>query len=129
MADLSHLHLGRRERQIMEIVYQRGQATVAQVLEAIPDPPSYSSVRTMLRLLEDKGYLRHTEEGRKFVYLPVVAPQKARRSALRNILTTFFDGSVAKAVASLIESERGRLSVEDLDRLADLIDQARTEGR
>jgi BlaI family penicillinase repressor len=129
MPDPSFLHLGRRERQIMEIVYQRGQASVAQVLQAMPDPPSYSTVRTMLRLLEEKGHLRHKEDGRKFVYAPVVAPGKARRSALKNVLATFFNGSVAKAVASLIEIEKGQLTGDDFDRLAELIDRARKDGR
>ena len=129
MPDPSLARLGRRERQIMEVVYRLGRASVADVLAALPDPPSYTSVRTMLRLLEEKGHLRHREEGRRFVYLPVVAPGTARRSALKNLLATFFNGSVEKAVASLIEIEAGRLSEEELDRLAKLIDQARKEGR
>lgn len=129
MSELSHLRLGRRERQIIEIVYQRGQASVAQVIEQMSDPPSYTSVRTMLRLLEGKGYLRHKEKGRRFVYIPVVTPGTAGRSALRNLLTTFFSNSVEKAVASLLELERGKLSSDDLDRLAELVEKARKEGR
>jgi BlaI family transcriptional regulator, penicillinase repressor len=129
MPDPSLARLGRRERQIMEVVYRLGRASVADVLAALPDPPSYTSVRTMLRLLEEKGHLRHREEGRRFVYLPVVAAGTARRSALKNLLATFFNGSVEKAVATLIESEAGRLSEQELDRLAKLIDQARKEGR
>ncbi len=129
MLDPSHRHLGGRERQIMEIVYQRGEASVGDVLDAMPNPPSYSAVRTMLNLLEQKGHLRHRQEGRKFIYLPVIAPEKARRSALKNVLATFFNDSVAKAVASLIEFEKRKLSNEDLDHLARLIDQARKEGR
>ena len=129
MPDPSLARLGRRERQIMEVVYRLGRASVADVLAALPDPPSYTSVRTMLRLLEEKGHLRHREEGRRFVYLPVVAAGTARRSALKNLLATFFNGSVEKAVASLIESEAGRLSEAELDRLAKLIDLARKEGR
>ena len=129
MPDPSILRLGRRERQIMEVVYRLGQASVAQVLEALADPPSYSSVRTMLRLLEEKGHLRHKEEGRRFVYTPVVTPGKASRSALANMLATFFEGSVEKAVSSLIQLERGRLSADELDRLAALIEEARKEGR
>ena len=129
MPDPSLARLGRRERQIMEVVYRLGRASVADVLAALPDPPSYTSVRTMLRLLEEKGHLRHREEGRRFVYLPVVAAGTARRSALKDLLATFFNGSVEKAVASLIESEAGRLSEEELERLAKLIDQARKEGR
>ena len=129
MPDPSLARLGRRERQIMEVVYRLGRASVADVLAALPDPPSYTSVRTMLRLLEEKGHLRHKEEGRRFVYLPVVAAGAARRSAMKNLLATFFNGSVEKAVASLIEIDAGRLSAEELDRLAKLIDQARKEGR
>jgi predicted transcriptional regulator len=121
--------LGRRERQIMEAVYRRGSATVADVLADLPDPPSYTSVRTMLRLLEEKGHLRHREQGRRFVYLPVVAPARASRSALRGVLATFFDNSVEKAVASLIELGAGKLSDDEFDRLAKLIEQARQEGR
>jgi predicted transcriptional regulator len=129
MPEPSLLQLGRRERQIMEIVYRHGEASVSDVLGDMPDPPSYSAVRTMLRLLEEKGHLRHREAGRKFVYAPVVAPGRARRSALRNLLATFFDGSVTKAVASLMDIERGKLTGDDLDRLARLIDDARKEGR
>lgn len=125
----SYLHLGARERQIMEVVYQRGEASVADVRRAMPDAPGYSAVRTMMRLLEEKGHLRHKELGRKFVYMPVVAPERARRSALRNVLSTFFNDSVTKAVASLIDIEKGKLTGEDLDRLADLIERARKEGR
>ena len=113
----------------MEAVYRRGSATVADVLADLPDPPSYTSVRTMLRLLEAKGHLRHREEGRRFVYLPVVAPARASRSALKNVVATFFDDSVEKAVASLMELGAGKLSDADFDRLATLIERARKEGR
>ena len=113
----------------MEAVYRRGSATVAEVLADLPDPPSYTSVRTMLRLLEEKGHLRHRDQGRRFVYLPVVAPARASRSALRGVLATFFDNSVEKAVASLIELGAGKLSDDEFDRLAKLIEQARKEGR
>ena len=130
MSDNAHLgKLGRRERQIMEAVYRRGHATVAEVLRDLPDPPSYTSVRTMLRLLEKKGHLRHREDGRKFVYLPVVAPARASRSALKSVLATFFDGSVEKAVASLIGLGAGKLSDAEFGRLAELIDRARKDGR
>lgn len=129
MAELSLSHLGRRERQIMEIVYRRGEASVSQVLAAMADPPAYSSVRTMLRLLEEKGYLRHRQHGRRFVYSPVVAPRRARHSAMKNLLATFFSGSVEKAVASLLEIERGKLSEAELDRLSELVANARSKGR
>src|SRR5213082_1329139 len=102
----AHLHLGRLERQISEIVYRQVRATVTSVLGAMPDPTSYSSAPTMPRLLEEKGPLRHREEGRKFVYSPVVPPGRASRSALKNLLSTYFNGSVARAVASLIGIER-----------------------
>lgn len=129
MADRFHLNLGRRERQIMEVVYQRGQASVAEVRAALPDPPSYSAVRTMLNLLEEKGHLRHKEDGRRFIYLPVVTAEKARRSALRNLLQTFFGGSVAQAVNSLLDLDKQKMTKEELDRLAQTIEQARKEGR
>jgi len=123
------LDLGRRERQIMEAVYARGQASVSDVLEALADPPSYSAVRAMLNLLEEKGHLRRKKTGRKFVYLPTVPLERARRSALRNLLNTFFSGSATQAVASLIELENKRLSPEDLERLSRLVDEAKKEGR
>jgi len=129
MSDPTLLNLGRRERQIMDIVYAKGQATVTEVLEALPDPPSYSATRAMLNLLEEKGHLRHTEAGRKFVYQPTVPREKARRSAVHNLLHTFFGGSVSEAVATMIEQDRKNLTPEDLDRLARLIDEAKKEGR
>ena len=129
MPDKAPLDLGRRERQIMEILYARGEATVAEVLAALPDPPSYSAVRAMLNLLEAKGHLRHTERGRKFLYAPTLPRNKARRSALKGLLQTFFGGSVTQAVASLIELDKSNLSNGDLDRLRNLIEQARKEGR
>jgi len=120
--------LTRRERQIMDIVYARGQATVADVLEALPDPPSYSSVRTLLRLLEEKGQLRHEEVGPRYVYAPTIPRDQARRSALRNVLQTFFDGSTEDAVATLLDLD-ARSRRTDLDRISALIDKARKEGR
>lgn len=129
MADQLPLDVGRRERQIMEVVYARGQASVAEVLAALPDPPSYSAVRAMLNMLEEKGHLRHKEQGRKFIYLPTVPRAQASRSAIKNLLQTFFGGSVSEAVASMIELDRKQLSDEDLERLARLIEDARKEGR
>ena len=123
------LDLGRRERQIMEAVYARGEASAGDVLAALPDPPSYSAVRAMLNMLEEKGHLRRKKAGRKYLYVPTVAPEKARRSALRNVLETFFGGSAMQAVASLIEMQEEKLSGEDLDRLARMIDDARKGGR
>lgn len=128
MAGSDHLQLSRRERQIMEIIYSRGEASAADVLEVLPDPPSYSAVRAMLRLLEEKGHLKHRKDGRKYIFVPTVNPAKARRSALKNLLQTFFDGSVEKAVASLLDLNSNKLTQEDLDRLSELIDNAREEG-
>ena len=103
-------------------------ALVLEVLEAMPDPPSYSAVRALLRLLEEKGHLKHRQVGRKYVFFPTVAPSRARRSALRNVLQTFFDGSVEQAVASLLDMNGRRLSDEELDRLSVLIDRVKEEG-
>jgi predicted transcriptional regulator len=129
MSDSPPFNLGRRERQIMDIVYAKGQASVAEVLKALPDPPSYSATRAMLNLLEEKGHLRHKEVGRKFVYQPTLPREKARRSAVQNLLHTFFGGSVGEAVATMIEQDKKSLTLEDLDRLARLIDEAKKEGR
>lgn len=118
--------LSRRERQIMEIVYQRGKASVADVIGSMDDPPSYSAVRTIMNLMVDKGFLKYRGEGKKYVYYPAVARDKARRSALNSVLDTFFSGSVAQAVVSLINSNKDKMSDEDLDRLAKLIDDAKT---
>jgi BlaI family transcriptional regulator, penicillinase repressor len=121
------MELGKRERQIMDAVYRLGRATVAEVRGEIEDPPTYSAVRGMLRFLEEKGLLRHVQEGMKYVYLPTVAPSRARRSALQRLVRTFFGGSTSEAMAALLEEKR--LGADDLDRLEDLIAQARKEGR
>ena len=123
----SDRHLSRRERQIMDVVYQRGRATAAEVLDALPDPPSYSAVRALLRVLEEKGHLRHRRDGARYVFLPTVPRETARRSALARVVRTFFGGSAEAAVAALID--QSSLSDADLDRLRDLIDRARQEGR
>jgi predicted transcriptional regulator len=114
--------LGKRERQIMEVVYRRGRATVADVLSDLPDPPSYSSVRAMLRYLEDKGHLRHEEEGPRYVYLPTAPKQEVSKSALGHVVRTFFDGSVTSVVAALIESSP--LTSAEYERLSRLLDGA-----
>ncbi len=129
MPDASHNHLARRERQIMEIVYQLGRATAAEVLAALPDPPSYSAVRAHLRILEEKGHLRHDQEGTRYVFRPTVARHRARRSALKQVVQTFFDGSAEQAVAALLDMSHAKLSEDELDRLSGLIDKARKEGR
>ncbi len=125
----SQKNLSRRERQIMDIIYQLGQATAAEVLENLPDPPSYSAVRAMLKILEDKGHLRHKQQGPRYVFLPKVSREKAKRSAVKHLLQTFFDGSAESAVATLLDVSRSDLSNADLDRLNSLISQARKEGR
>ena len=119
-------HLGKRERQIMEVVYRLGTATVAEVLAALPDPPSYSSVRAMLRYLEAKGHLRHEEDGPRYVYMPTAAREEVRGSALAGVVRTFFDGSITTAVATLIESKP--LSREEYERLSRLLDDNFKQG-
>ena len=124
MADLS-----RRERQIMDFLYQRGRASVGDVMEGIPAPPSYSAVRAMLRTLEEKGHVTHFEDGRAYIYEPKVRKETARQGALTHLLKTFFDGSTEKAVAALLDLKGPQLSRAELDRVAHLVDQAKSEGR
>jgi predicted transcriptional regulator len=121
--------LSRRERQIMDVIYRRAQATAAEVLEDLPDPPSYSAVRAMLRVLEEKGHLRHEQQGPRYVFLPTVPRDQARRSALQQLVHTFFDGSTEQAMAALLDQSDRALSDAELARLARLIAQARKEGR
>jgi len=129
MAKTSHIHLSRRERQIMDVIYQLGEATATEVMERLPDPPSYSAVRAMLRLLEEKGHLQHEQDGPRYVYKPTLAHEKAQRSALKHLVETFFEGSTEQAVAALLDLSKSKLSGDELDRLAELIDQAKKEGR
>ncbi len=124
-----HVHLSRRERQIMDILYRRGRVTAAEVREALPDPPSYSAVRALLRLLEEKGHVRHEEAGLRYVFLPTLARDKAKRSALQHLLETFFEGSVEQAVATLLDASVSKLSAQELERLSRLIAEARKGGR
>jgi predicted transcriptional regulator len=119
--------LSRRERQILDILYARSAATAAQVRESMPDPPSYSAVRALLRILEEKGHAKHETQGTRYIYVPSVPRENARHSALTRIVQTFFDGSAAQAAAALVDS--GSLSDEELTRLSALIDRARKEGR
>ena len=128
MSKSLHGALARRERQIMDILYRRGRATAAEVMEDLPGEPSYSTVRTQLRVLEGKGHVRHEEDGVRFVYMPAVARHAARKSALRHLVETFFDGSPEKAVAALLGGEGSKLSEEQLQRIADMIDKARKDG-
>ena len=128
MADSSHLDLSRRERQIMDVIYSCGSATVREVMDKIPDPPGYSAVRAMLRILEEKGHLQHRQDGPRYVYLPVVPREEARESAMKRVLRTFFDGSAERAVAALLDISGEDISQEELDRLAEMIEQARKDG-
>src|SRR5690242_8505207 len=121
--------LSRRERQIMEILFQRGKASAAEVRESMADAPSYSAVRAMLRILEEKGHVRHQAEGLKYVYVPSMAREKAKRSAVKHLVDTFFNGSREHAMAALLDSSSAKLSPEELDRMAKLIEQARKEGK
>ena len=120
-----HTALSRRERQIMDVLFRRVRATAADVMGDLPGSPSYSTVRTQLRVLEEKGHVRHEEEGLRYVYMPVVRRQTARKSALRHLVDTFFDGSAEKAVAALLGGEASTVSGEELDRIAALITKAR----
>ena len=129
MSKHPHLNLSRRERQIMDAIYRLGRATAAEVLENMPEPPGYSAVRAMLRLLEEKGYLRHDQEGSRYVYLPTLSRDKARQSALKQLMQTFFDNSTEQAVSALLDMSKSRMSDEELERLSVLIEKAKTEGR
>lgn len=121
--------LSRRERQIMDIIYELKEATALQVMERLPSPPSYSAVRALLRVLEQKGHLNHRQEGPRYVFSPLLPREKARRSALRHLLRTFFDNSTEDAVAALLDISEDNLSEEDYRRLVELIHKARKEGR
>jgi BlaI family transcriptional regulator, penicillinase repressor len=122
------IQLSRRERQIMDILYRDGKATAAEVRSSLPEPPSYSAVRAMLRILEDKGHIRHEEDGPRYVYMPIVTRDKAKRSALRHVLNTFFDGSASQVLAALFEMSPRDLDEKELARLRRLIDAAKNKG-
>lgn len=121
--------LSRRERQIMDVIYRRQRATAIEVRQDLPDPPSYSAVRAMLRILEEKGHLRHEQQGPRYVFLPVVPRETARQSALQQLVQTFFEGSTELAVTALLDLTSSQLSDSELQRLEKLIRQARKEGR
>ena len=123
-----HTTLTRRERQIMDVLYRRSRATGAEVMEALPGEPNYSTVRTQLRVLEEKGHVRHEEEGLRYVYVPAVPRHSARKSALKHLVETFFDGSAEQVVAAVLGGEASRLSDDDLKRIADLVAKARKDG-
>jgi predicted transcriptional regulator len=121
--------LTRREREIMDIVYRLGKATAQEVLDNLAEPPSYSAVRALLRLLEEREHVRHSQEGTRYVYMPAVSKRDARKKALQHVVTTFFGGSVEEAMLALVDTSRSKLSSEELDRLAAIVEQARTEGK
>ena len=121
--------LSRRERQIMDVIYQKGEASASEVRKSLPDPPSYSSVRTILRVLENKGYLKHIERDLKYVYLPTISQDKAKHSALQHMMKTFFNGSPERVMAAILDNDEIELSTEELDRIMQLIEQARKEGK
>jgi predicted transcriptional regulator len=128
MGKKTYLALSKRERQIMELLYRLGQATAAEVQTNLPDPPSYSAVRATLRILEEKGHVRHDQDGPRYVFVPTVGQEKAKRSALQHLIHTFFDGSTEQAVATLLDESASELSREELNHLAELIDKARKKG-
>jgi len=122
-------NLSRRERQIMDIIYEMKEATVQQVLERLPSPPSYSAVRALLRVLENKGHVAHRKEGPRYIYAPLISKDTARRSALQHLMKTFFDNSTEDVVAALLDIAEDNLSEKDLRRLVAMIEEARREGR
>lgn len=126
---VSQHKLSRRERQIMDILYRKGRATAAEIQASLPDPPSYSAVRAMLRVLEEKKHVHHEEKDLRYVFTPAVPREKARRSAIAHVMETFFDGSAEQAVATLLDVSSRKLSPEEFDRLSALIEKARKEGR
>jgi BlaI family penicillinase repressor len=124
-----HNLLSKRERQIMDALYRCGRATAAEIMAEVPGAPGYSTIRTQLRVLETKGHVRHEEQGLRYIYLPTVPRHAARKSALRHLVDTFFDGSSAKAVAALLGGEASRVSDDDLQRIAELVKDARSDTR
>jgi predicted transcriptional regulator len=126
---MSSAHLSRRERQIMDILYRRGRATVAEVMSELSGEPAYSTVRAQLRVLEEKGHIRHEEEQLRYVYLPAQSHRVASRSALKHVLDTFFQGSPEQVVEALLGKDGSGVSREELDRIADLIERAKREGK
>ena len=124
-----HRNLSRRERQIMDILYARGRATAGEIHQALPEAPTYSAVRAKLRVLEEKGHVRHEEESLRYVYVPTVGRDTARRSALRHLVATFFEGSVEQAVAALLDGSAANLDERELDRIANLVEEAKKESK
>jgi BlaI family penicillinase repressor len=129
MQENSAPNFSRRERQIMDIIFASGEATAAEVAAALPDPPSYSAVRALLRILEEKGHLKHREDGPRYIFAPTERHEKASGSALRRVLETFFDGSLSNAVAALVDGDAGKLSAEELKRLEAIVKTARSKSK
>ncbi len=129
MSTARFAHLSRRERQIMDLLYQHGRLSAAEVHARLPEAPGYSAVRALLRVLEQKGHVRHQEEGLRYVFMPKVTREKAKRSALAHLVKTFFEGSAGQAAAALLDASAGELTAEELDRIAGLVEKAREEGR
>ena len=128
LAPRPHVHdVSRRERQILDALYRAGRATAAEIQEAMPDPPSYSAVRTLLRILEDKGHIKHEQDGTRYVYMPRIARDHAKKSALRHLLNTFFEGSATQAIAALLDEDSSRLTKDDWKRLTAMVERARKE--
>ena len=124
----AHADLTRRERQIMDILYRLGRATAGEVMRELPGDPSYSTVRTQLRVLEEKGHVHHEEQGLRYIYAPALPRHTARKSALRHLVETFFDGSAEKTVAALLGGDASKLSEDELRRIAEIVTKARKEG-
>ncbi len=128
MAEPAEHKLSRRERQIMDVLYQRQRASVAEIRESLADPPGYSAVRALLRILEEKGYIRHAEKDLRYVYFPTASRRRVRRAAVRHLVETFFEGSAAQTVATLLDPSTARMSESELDRISELIAKARKGG-
>ena len=129
MAKKTSETLSRRERQMMDIIYRKGSASAADVLEELTDPPSYSAVRAKLRVLEEKGHIKHRYDGPRYVFVPTVSREKAKKNAVNHLLQTFFEGSAANAVSTLLDVTKSDLSSKDLDTITELINKAKKEGR
>ena len=128
MSEPAEHKLSRRERQIMDVLYQRQRASAAEIRQSLASPPSYSAVRALLRILEEKGHIRHAEKDLRYVYFPTVSRRRVRRAALRHLVETFFDGSAAQTVATLLDPSTARMSESELDRISELIAKARKGG-
>lgn len=122
------LDLSRRERQIVDALFRLGRASAAEVRSELPDPPSYSAVRALLRILEEKGHVRHEQDGPRYVYMPTVARDNAKRSAMRHLVQTFFEGSTSQAISALLDSSSSKLSDAELERLSQILEEARKRG-